>query len=150
HVVEQDVGKSLLLLAGDQPAEDRIAVEARIAPPDDAECRVDQGGRGAVADDGEIEPVIFHSAAPVASAAMRSSQARTDSGRSKWPLVSAMMRPTEKPRPPNFAMVPNTGSSVTSSPMKIGLRSANGRKPISSHTAAALLIAGGALFTTTF
>ena len=58
---------------------------------------------------------------------MRASQARTDSGLSKCPLTSATMRPTEKPKPPNCEMTPNTGSSVVSSPMKIGLRSGERR-----------------------
>src|SRR6202043_1756534 len=129
-----------------QPAEDRIAVEAGIAPPDEARVRIDQCGRAAVADDGEIKPVICHSAEP--SAAMRSSQARTDSGLSKWPLASAKTRPTEKPKPPKREMMPNTGSSVISSPMKIGLRSANGAKLISSHTAPALLMPAGLISTT--
>ena len=34
HVVEHDVGESLFFLARDQTAEDRVAVEARVAPPD--------------------------------------------------------------------------------------------------------------------
>ena len=62
HVVEHDVGKSLFLLARHQPAEDRIAVEARIAPPDDARARIDQCGGAAVADDRQIEPMIDHAA----------------------------------------------------------------------------------------
>ena len=38
HSVEHDVGKSLLLVAREQAAKDRIAVKARIAPPHQA-CR---------------------------------------------------------------------------------------------------------------
>ena len=60
HVVEHDVGESLFLPAGHQPAEDRIAVEARIAPPHDPRAWIDQRGGAAVADDREIEPVIDH------------------------------------------------------------------------------------------
>ena len=41
-----------------QPAEHRIAVEARIAPPHQAARRLDQRGGAAVADDGKIEPVV--------------------------------------------------------------------------------------------
>ncbi len=70
HVVEHDVGESLFLLARDQPAEDRIAVEARIAPPHDPRTRIDQRRHPAVADDAEIQAVIDHSDAP-ASPAMR-------------------------------------------------------------------------------
>ena len=42
-----------------QPAKDRIAVEARIAPPHDPRARIDQSGRAAVADDREIKAVIY-------------------------------------------------------------------------------------------
>ncbi len=45
-------------------------------------------------------------------------------------------------------MMPKTGSSVVSSPMKIGLRSANGEKLISSHTASPLLMPAGLISTT--
>ena len=51
-------------------------------------------------------------------------------------------RPTEKPRPPNCEMMPKTGSSVVSSPMKIGLRSANGGRLINSRTAIGFVYAG--------
>ena len=63
HVVEHDVGEALLLLARQQSAEDRVAVEARIAPPDDPRARIDQCGRAPVADDGKIQPMVFHPAA---------------------------------------------------------------------------------------
>ena len=62
HVLEHDVGKSFLLLSRHQPAEDRIAVEARIAPPYDPRARIDQGGQPAVADDPQIEPMIDRAA----------------------------------------------------------------------------------------
>src|SRR5262249_41305635 len=55
QVVEHDVGESLFLLAGQQPGEDRVAVEARITPPDDPGTRIDQGSRPPVADDGKIQ-----------------------------------------------------------------------------------------------
>ena len=61
QIVEHDVGKSLLLRARQQPAEDRIAVEARIAPPHHARAGIDQSGRSPVPDDGQIQPVILHS-----------------------------------------------------------------------------------------
>ncbi len=83
HVVEHDVGEALLLLAGHQPAKDRIAVEARIAPPDNPRTWIDQGGRPPVPDDGEVQPVILHSAASPRSATIRASHERTSWGLSK-------------------------------------------------------------------
>ena len=83
HVVEHDVGKALLLLAGQQAAENRIAVEARIAPPHEPRGRIDQCGRASVSDDGKIKPVVFHQPTSLRSAAIRASQVRTSSGRSK-------------------------------------------------------------------
>ena len=56
--VEHDVGEALLLVAREQPAEHRIAVEAREAPPHDARQRIDQRGGAAIADDGEIEVLL--------------------------------------------------------------------------------------------
>jgi hypothetical protein len=54
HVVEDDVGKPLFLVAREQPAEDRIAVEAGIAPPHQTRGRIDERSRAPVADDGKI------------------------------------------------------------------------------------------------
>ena len=68
HVFEHDVGEAFLLPSRHQPAEDRIAVEARIAPPHDPRARIDQGGEPAVADDAEIEAVIRSRRAAPASA----------------------------------------------------------------------------------
>ena len=58
--VEHDIGEALLLVAGHQPAEDRIAVEARIAPPHQPPGRIDQRGGAAVSDNGKIQSVIGH------------------------------------------------------------------------------------------
>jgi hypothetical protein len=52
HVVEHDIGESLFVLAGQQSAEDWIAVETRVAPPNDPRARIDQCGRPPVTDDG--------------------------------------------------------------------------------------------------
>ena len=54
HAVEHDVGESLLLIARDKAREHRIAVEARIAPPDETRSRLEQSGGLPVADDGEV------------------------------------------------------------------------------------------------
>src|SRR6185312_5124367 len=50
QVVEHDVGESLVLFAGQQSREDRVAVETRITPPDDPRTRIDQGSRPSIAD----------------------------------------------------------------------------------------------------
>ena len=80
QVVEHDVGESFFLLAGQQSGEDRVAVEARIAPPDDPRTRIDQGSRPPVADDGKIQPMVFHPTASPRLATIWSNQARTSSG----------------------------------------------------------------------
>src|SRR6516165_10083934 len=80
QVVEHDVGESLFFLAGQQPGEDRVAVEARITPPDDPRTRIDQGSRPPVADDGKIQPMVFHPTASPRLATIWSNQARTSSG----------------------------------------------------------------------
>ncbi len=78
--VEDDVGKTLLLAAGEQPAEDRIAVEARKAPPHDARRRVYQGRRSSIPDDGEIQSMVSHFPSIPSPLAMRASQRRTSRG----------------------------------------------------------------------
>jgi hypothetical protein len=174
HVLKHDVREAFFFAAGQQAAENRIAVEPRIAPPHDARAGIDQRRRAAIADHRQIEAVVdrargaatrfalgtgrsifgedreivcpvVHGAAPWFSVlwrrlAMRASQPRTDSGFSKWPLTSATTRPTEKPKPPNWDSMGNTGSSVVSSPTKIGVRPLNGGYVISSRTALALLM----------
>ena len=60
QLIEDDVGEALLLIAGQQPAKDRIAVITREAPPHDTRCRIEECRRAAVADHGEIESVIAH------------------------------------------------------------------------------------------
>ena len=58
EAVEHDVGEPLLLVAGEQAAEHRIAVIAREAPPHDPRQRIDQRERAAVADHREIEVLL--------------------------------------------------------------------------------------------
>ena len=70
HVVENDVAISLVVIAGQQARKDRIAVETRIAPPNDPAGRVDQRRRVAVAENGEVEAEILHERY-LASVAMR-------------------------------------------------------------------------------
>ena len=77
HVVEHDIRKSLLLVAGEQTAEDRIAVEAGIAPPHQTGGGIDERGRAPVADDGKIKPVIRHDVANASLREICSSQRRT-------------------------------------------------------------------------
>ena len=122
HVVEHDVGKSLLLVAREQAAEDRIAVEAGIAPPHQARGRIDERGRAPVADDGKIEPVIRHDVANASLREICSSQWRTSVGCSKQHWTPGTLRPTEMPMPSKSGRISNTPRSVTSSPMKIGRR----------------------------
>ena len=126
HVVEHDVGESLLLVARQQAAEDRVAVEARKAPPHHARRGIDQRSRAAVADDGKIEPVIDHEAASASVREICSSQRRTSLGRSKQDSTPGTLRPTEIANAVEFGHDREHASSVTSSPMKIGRRPANG------------------------
>ena len=93
HVVEHDVGKSLLLVAREQAAEDRVAVKARIAPPHQTRRGIDERSRAPVADDGKIEPVIDHEAASASVREICSSQWRTSVGRSKQDLTPGTFRP---------------------------------------------------------
>src|ERR1700758_5522412 len=103
-------------------------------------------GRSILGEHGEVVGPIVHNAVPWPLRwpllAMRESHARTDSGFSKWPLTSATTRPTEKPKPPNCERIGNTGSSVVSSPMKIGLRPLNSGYFINSPTGPAFLMPG--------
>src|SRR5690606_13406529 len=57
EIVQLDVEHAtpLIRLAVEQPAEDRIAVEAGQAAPHDAASRVDERSEAAVADDSKIE-----------------------------------------------------------------------------------------------
>src|SRR5262245_32728568 len=82
--LEHDVGEPLLLAAGNQPTEHRIAVVARQAPPHDSRGRIDQRRGAAIANDGKIQPVICHAAAcPFAASMLRAS--RTCAGFVKMP-----------------------------------------------------------------
>ena len=62
HPVENDVAEPLLLVAGQQAAEHRIAVETWMTPPHQSRCRFKQCCRAAVADNGEVQPEIVVSA----------------------------------------------------------------------------------------
>src|SRR5262249_4332102 len=134
EIVEHDVGKALVLGAGDQAAEDRIAVVARRAPPDDPRLRIDQRRGPPIADPGQVEAEVPHEARLSSAGASCSSQARTAAGVSKQPAVPVTWRPTEKPMPSSSGRMANTVSSVVSSPMKIGRRPTNGACVISSRT----------------
>ena len=95
HAVEHDIAKSLFLVACQQSGKDRIAVEARIAPPYDPRQWVDQRGRSPIADNRKIEPEIVHPDF-IPSRLQRSvSQSRTSCGPSKMPSTPATSRPTE-------------------------------------------------------
>src|SRR5262249_61390846 len=126
HVVEHDVGKALLVVAGQKAAEDRVAVEARIAPPHQTRFRVDERSRAPVADDSEVEPVIGHEVAKASLWEMWSSQRRTSVGSSKRASMPGTWRPTEMPMPSKSGRMSNTPRSVMSSPMNTGRRPANG------------------------
>ena len=93
HVVEDDVGKSLLVVAREQTTEDRVAIEARITPPYQTRRGIDERSRAPVADDGKIEPVIDHEAASASVREICSSQWRTSVGRSKQDLTPGTFRP---------------------------------------------------------
>ena len=101
HVVEHDVGESLLLVARQQAAEDRIAVEARKAPPHDPRRRIDQRRRAAVADDGKIEPVVVSfmpaPSAVVAPTICASQRAHVLAAVEMTVDAGERSRPTEKP-----------------------------------------------------
>src|SRR5439155_2665453 len=116
HIVEHDVAKSLLLVGRKQTAEDRIAVEAGIAPPYQTRGRIDERGRASVTDDGKIKPVVGHE---VANASLRetcASQRRTSAGCPKRASTPGTFRPTEMPMPSKSGRISNTPRSVTSSP----------------------------------
>ncbi len=87
HVLEHDVGEALFLGPRQQAGEQRVTVEAREAPPDDARRRIDQRGRAPVADHRQIEPEILrgclHGETFSTAGAIRSSQPRTLCGVSK-------------------------------------------------------------------
>src|SRR5262245_45625704 len=42
HAIENDVRKSFFFVAGKEPAEDRVAVEARVTPPHQTRRRIDK------------------------------------------------------------------------------------------------------------
>src|SRR5215510_98157 len=82
--LEHYVGEPLLLAAGEEPAEYRIAVVTRQAPPHDSRGRIDQRRSSAIANDGKIQPLICHAAAcPFAASMLKAS--RTCAGFVKMP-----------------------------------------------------------------
>src|SRR5229473_945043 len=80
-----------------------------------------------------------HLPAAVSSSSRCASHSRTSRGSSKWSATPVARRPTENARPPKSGMIPNTASSVTSSPTKIGRRPLKGSWVINSTTPVALL-----------
>src|SRR3979409_2051012 len=74
HVVKDDVGKSLLIVAREQTTEDRVAIEARVTPPYQTRRGIHERSRAPVADHGKIEPVIDHEAASASVREICSSQ----------------------------------------------------------------------------
>ncbi len=57
---EHDIGKALLLVAGEKARKYRIAVESRKAPPGNARARLDQSRRASVSNERKIKSVIRH------------------------------------------------------------------------------------------
>jgi hypothetical protein len=53
--IQHHIAKAFFLVARDQPAEHRIAVEAGKTPPHQLAPAVDQGGDAAIADNGKID-----------------------------------------------------------------------------------------------
>src|SRR5262245_16490346 len=122
---EDDIGKTLLVVTGEQPAEHGITVVARQTPPHDAGRRIEQRRGTAVTDDREIESEICHAAVcPLAARVFRAS--RTWAGFLNIPVRPGKRRLTLKPLPPISGKILKTDSSVTSSPMKTGIRPRNG------------------------
>src|SRR5258708_16922109 len=73
YVIEHDIRKSFFFVAGKEPAEDRVAVEARIAPPHQTRRGIDERGSTPVADAGKVKPVIGNA---VANASVRQISSR--------------------------------------------------------------------------
>ena len=60
EVLEDDVGETIFLGPSEQPAEHRIAVEARKAPLHDPRCRIEESSRTTIADYGEVQSIVCH------------------------------------------------------------------------------------------
>ena len=58
--LHRNVAEALFLIAGQKPREDRVGIEARKAPPDDASARIDQSRCAAIADDRQVEGLSLH------------------------------------------------------------------------------------------
>jgi hypothetical protein len=95
HAVQNDVAKALFLIARQQPAKYRVAVEAREAPPDEPRRRLHQSGRTAVTDDRQIEPEVVHCRLFPSRPQSRASQQRTSRGELNVPFAPLMSRSTE-------------------------------------------------------
>src|SRR5215510_1390263 len=137
--VQNDVRESLLLPARQQPAKDRITVEARKAPPHDARGGIDKRSGAPIANHGEVQSVLGHGSLAPTPSTTRYSQARTSPGVSNEPARPGSSWPTEKPSPPNSGSTANADSSVMSSPMNIGRRPRNGAVCINSRMPLPLL-----------
>ena len=96
---QHDVAEPLLLVARQEARKDRIGIEVRKAPPDDARVAVDERRGAAVADQREIEVLLARlplrsRQAPLLSANF-ASHARTSPGLANTPLAPGRGRPTE-------------------------------------------------------
>ena len=98
QVRKRDIAEPLLLVAGQQPREDRIGIEVGIAPPDDPGVLIDKGCGATVSDQGEVEILLFclralgHAPLPRANSA---SHPRTACGAENEPIAPGRRRPTE-------------------------------------------------------
>ena len=98
QVRERDIAEPFLLVAGQQPREDRIGIEVGIAPPHDPSVLIDKRRRAAVANQGQVEILFFclralgHAVLPRANSA---SQPRTACGAGNAPIAPGRERPTE-------------------------------------------------------
>src|ERR1700754_1058804 len=82
---------------------------------------------------------FYGSDASLSSSSRRARNSRTSLGASKWPATPLALRPTENPTPSKSGIIANTDSSLTSSPMKNGLRPLKGGCVINSRTPLALV-----------
>src|SRR5690606_13721159 len=144
HALEGDLAEALFLVAGEQVAEDRVAVEARRAPPDDAAERIDQRRDAAVADQAQVERLVVgaakrrvHFDASIKSAT-RSIAWRTSAAEANTPHTLPRGRSTDSAMPPAALTASSAMRSVTSSPMKTGRRPRKGSLAIRMRIARAL------------
>src|SRR3984957_11905947 len=99
EVRERDVAKSFLLIASQQPRKYGIGIKMRITPPHDASVLIHERRRAAVADQRQIEILLFgltalgHALLP--RAANSASHSRTASGSENALIAPGRGRPTE-------------------------------------------------------